>query len=79
MPKEELNLSENSIKVLEKRYLKRDKKGNIVEKPADLFRRVAENISSAETKFSSSIEAKQYEEEFFRMMTSLEFLPNSPH
>jgi len=78
MPKEELNLSENSIKVLEKRYLKRDKKGNIVEKPGDLFRRVAENISSAETKFSSSIEAKRYEEEFFKMMTSLEFLPNSP-
>ncbi|MEK7375576.1 MAG: ribonucleotide reductase N-terminal alpha domain-containing protein, partial [Candidatus Margulisiibacteriota bacterium] len=78
MPKEELNLSENSIKVLEKRYLKRDKKGNITEKPVDLFRRVSENISSAETKFSSSIEAKQYEEEFFRMMSSLEFLPNSP-
>lgn len=78
MSNENFTLSDNSIKVIEKRYLKRDDKGNVIEKPSDLFRRVAENISSAEVKFSSSIEAKEFEEEFYRMMTSLEFLPNSP-
>lgn len=71
-------LTENALKVLEKRYLKRDEKGNVLEQPQDLFRRVAQNISSAEVKFSSTIEAKQYEEEFFRIMSSLEFMPNSP-
>ena len=36
---EQINLSENAIKVLEKRYLKRDTQGNCIEKPADMFRR----------------------------------------
>ncbi|MCX5749732.1 MAG: vitamin B12-dependent ribonucleotide reductase [Candidatus Saganbacteria bacterium] len=78
MSSEELNLSENAIKVLEKRYLKRDEKGNVTENPEDLFRRVSKNIASAEVRFSSTIEAKQVEDEFFRMISSLEFLPNSP-
>lgn len=34
---EKLSLSENAIKVLEKRYLKRDKEGNCTETPADMF------------------------------------------
>ena len=38
---EELALSENGLKVLEKRYLKRDKDGNPMETPKDLFYRVA--------------------------------------
>ena len=43
---EKLSLSENAIKVLEKRYLKRDKEGNCTERPADMFRRVASSIAS---------------------------------
>jgi len=78
MPNEEMNLTENALKVLDKRYLKRDDKGNVIEKPMDLFRRVAQNIASAEVKFTSTIEAKQCEEEFFKMMSYLDFLPNSP-
>ncbi len=78
MQKEDVLLSENALKVLEKRYLKRDEKGNVIERPVDLFKRVAQNIASAELKFSSTIEAKKCEEDFFRMMSQLEFLPNSP-
>ena len=51
---EKLNLSENAIKVLEKRYLKRDKEGNCVETPADMFRRVASTIASGDLKFGKS-------------------------
>lgn len=76
MPNEEL--TENAIKVLEKRYLKRDEKGNVIESTSDLFKRVAQNIASAEVRFSSTIEAKQYEEEFYKVISSLEFMPNSP-
>ena len=32
----QINLSENAIKVLEKRYLKRDSEGNCIEKPEDM-------------------------------------------
>ena len=52
--KEALNLSENAIKVLEKRYLKRDKDGNCVETPADMFRRVADTIASGDLQFGKS-------------------------
>jgi len=49
-----------------------------IESLRDLFRRVANNIASAEVKYSSTIDAKQYEEEFYKMMSKAEFLPNSP-
>ena len=39
-------LSPNSLKVLQKRYLKKDDDGNAVEKPSDMFIRVAENIAA---------------------------------
>ena len=43
-----LNFSENAIKVLEKRYLKRDKDGNCTETPSDMFKRVAETIAKGD-------------------------------
>ena len=74
-----LNLSENAIKVLEKRYLKKDDDGRVVEKPADMFRRVAKNIASADLRYGKSpSEVAKTEEEFYGMMQRLEFLPNSP-
>lgn len=72
-------LSENSIKVLERRYLKRDDKGKIVESPEELFRRVAHAIAEQDKSFGASPdEAKDTEDKFYGMMYGLEFLPNSP-
>jgi len=72
-------LSENAKKVLEKRYLRKDDNGNVVETPADLFRRVAKNIASADSKYrKTKAEIEKTEEDFFYMMSNLEFLPNSP-
>jgi len=34
--------------VLRRRYLRRDENGNVVETPAELFRRVAETLARAE-------------------------------
>jgi len=70
-----IELSENAIKVLEKRYLKRNTKGELIETPEQLFRRVAENIASAETDLKKK---EYYKEEFYRLMSELKFLPNSP-
>ena len=50
----DLNLSENAIKVLQRRYLKRDEEGNLLEQPVDMFVRVARNIASAEKKYGKS-------------------------
>ncbi|WP_432823763.1 vitamin B12-dependent ribonucleotide reductase [Trichloromonas sp.] len=72
------SLSANAITVLERRYLKRDAEGKVLETPVDMFRRVARTIASAETKLKTGQDAAALEEEFYRMMTTLEFLPNSP-
>ena len=71
-------LSPNAMKVLEKRYLKKDASGNCIESPEDLFRRVANNIARADIHYGKNEkEILNTEEEFFEMMSGLEFLPNS--
>ena len=71
-------LSPNAVKVLEKRYLKKDEKGKVIEAPEDMFRRVAENIASADLIYNPKADIYKTAEEFYDLMTSLEFLPNSP-
>ncbi|MEE8418821.1 MAG: adenosylcobalamin-dependent ribonucleoside-diphosphate reductase, partial [Dehalococcoidales bacterium] len=73
-----IDLSENALRVLEKRYLKKDKDGQVTEAAEGMFRRVAQAIAAAETQYNSSADTKAVEDEFYRLMTSLEFLPNSP-
>ncbi|MDY0239010.1 MAG: vitamin B12-dependent ribonucleotide reductase [Bacteroidales bacterium] len=73
-----LALSANAVTVLERRYLKRDAEGKVLEAPADMFRRVARTIASAETLLKTGQDAAALEEEFHHIMTGLEFLPNSP-
>jgi len=74
-----VQLSKNAITVLERRYLKRVGQ-DIVETPEELFRRVADNIADVEHRVYgvSKKAAAALSEEFYAMMTSLEFLPNSP-
>ena len=75
---EALEFSENAMRVLEKRYLKTDDQGKAIETPYDMFRRVAHNIASAELIYGTEEDAKYWEEEFYRLIANLEFLPNSP-
>ncbi|MBR9677600.1 adenosylcobalamin-dependent ribonucleoside-diphosphate reductase [Candidatus Woesearchaeota archaeon] len=51
--------TDNALTVLQKRYLKRDKDGNQLEEPEDLFKRVAANIASAEALYSTNEEVQQ--------------------
>src|SRR4030043_1307956 len=75
----EINLSENAVKVLERRYLKRDEEGILLENPRDMFIRVARNIASAEKNYGKTDEEiKEIERMFFDIMSDLDFLPNSP-
>jgi ribonucleoside-diphosphate reductase alpha chain len=71
-------LSDNAMQVLEKRYLKKDTEGNAVETPQELFTRVSLNIAEAEKIYDSDAETLPVAEEFYELMTSLDFLPNSP-
>ncbi|MDD3833170.1 MAG: vitamin B12-dependent ribonucleotide reductase [Oscillospiraceae bacterium] len=73
-----LELTQNAITVLERRYLARGENGKLVETPEDLFRRVANAIAQPDLKYDSEAEITEVENEFYEMMTSLDFLPNSP-
>ncbi|MEI8354995.1 MAG: vitamin B12-dependent ribonucleotide reductase [Deltaproteobacteria bacterium] len=71
-------LSGNARTVLEKRYLRRDKEGKILEAPEDMFRRVAKAIAAADRNFDASADIESDAEKFYQMMINFEFLPNSP-
>lgn len=72
-------ISENAEVILEKRYLLRDTNGNIVEGPQGMFRRVAYAIANGDTLYGADTERVDYvANHFYRMMASLDFLPNSP-
>ncbi len=74
-----LDLTENSLKVLERRYLKKDEQGKIAETPEEMFRRVATAIAAPERNFrATAVEIKTLEDDFYEIMSSLQFIPNSP-
>lgn len=74
-----LKLNENAEKVLSSRYYLKDENGNVVEDAEMLFNRVAGAVAKADKKFGASKEdVKKTEKEFYELMTSLKFLPNSP-
>ena len=74
-----LELSHNAQVVLERRYLTKDAAGNVVETPEGLFRRVARHLAQAERNYSASDQRiAEVEEQLYRLMTRLDFLPNSP-
>ena len=73
---EEPKLTVNALEVLRKRYLLRDEKGNIIETPAQTFRRVSKVIAKVDGKYGEN--PKESEKIFYGMMARFEFLPNSP-
>ncbi len=74
-----LDLTRNAIEVLKRRYLKKDEEGRIIETPEELFRRVAAAIAEIDSLYGKrDTEINKTKEEFYELMTSLRFLPNSP-
>ena len=71
-------LSKNAITVLERRYLRRDQNGRVMETAADMFHRVADAIAHADKKFSDDADTTTLAHQFYAIMANLEFLPNSP-
>lgn len=68
----------NALQVLQRRYFLRDKNGRIIESPTQLFRRVANAIAQAELNYEQSVDINKIEDDFFEIMSNLEFLPNTP-
>ena len=72
-------ISHNAQVVLKRRYLAKDREGNVIEESDEMFRRVAHNLAQADRTYGATGAAIQAtENEFYQVMSSLDYLPNSP-
>ena len=71
---QESQLSDNARVILEKRYLRKDSEGNVIETAEGLFHRVSGAVAIAEKEDVR----KEWQARFYEMISSLKFLPNSP-
>ncbi len=79
MTEPEPGFSENALRALRARYLRKDPSGEIVETPTELLHRVARVIAGAESKYGSSDnDVTSCEQGFYEAMAQGLFLPNSP-
>ena len=69
-------ISENALKVLEKRYFAKNEDGSLAEDAEGMFRRVAKAVAAADENYGGN--AAETEDRFYSLMTELRFLPNSP-
>ncbi|HWP38220.1 MAG TPA: vitamin B12-dependent ribonucleotide reductase [Gemmatimonadales bacterium] len=74
-----LELSDNALTVLRRRYLIKDERGQPAETPDDLFWRVARTIAEPDASYGASPRAVEaLAEAFFDLMATRVWMPNSP-
>ena len=72
-------LTDNALAVLYRRYQAKDREGNVVEEPDQMFRRVSQNLAQADRRYGADDqEVARTEAEFYRVMVDLDYMPNSP-
>ena len=78
-PNTPLDLSANALTVLERRYLVKDDQGKPVERPQDLFWRVARTVAAPDRTYGASNRAvDSLAETFYELMATRVWMPNSP-
>ncbi len=78
LPETKLPLSHNALVVLAKRYLKKDEDGNVLETPEEMFERVARAVAEGDLHYDKGADVEALTGEFYELMTSFRFMPNSP-
>ena len=73
-----IDFSENALRVLKRRYLKKDGEGNVVENPEDMVWRVSRTISKADLFYDPEANVDATAREFYRILSEKEFIANSP-
>lgn len=74
-----LNFSNEALRILERRYLLKDPSGNLLETPKQMLQRVAKNIAQADGLYGATKQQLEVAaEQFYQIMAELKFLPNSP-
>lgn len=69
-------LTENAKVVIERRIAPKNENGEAIETAEQVFERVADNISQADANYGGDV--TKAKDKFLRLLTSLDFLPNSP-
>ncbi len=72
----EPKLTVNAFEVLRQRYLLKNEEGELEETPTEMFQRVAKTIAKVDEEYGTDHEESY--KEFFKMLSKLQFLPNSP-
>jgi len=70
-------LSSTGEYIARNNYLRRNSKGEVIESPKEMFWRVAHNIAAADLLYSSE-DIDKTRKEFYEILVSLDFIPNTP-
>jgi len=73
-----MGFSSNARTILERRYLSKDKDGNIVETIEDMFKRVSDFVATADLIYNKDADVEAISNRFYEIMINQEFMPNSP-
>lgn len=78
MPKglPQAEISENAYQVLTRRYIRKGKNGELTETPEEMFWRVAYHIAKVEKTWG--VDIKERAAEYYKLLVSRRFFPNSP-
>ena len=66
-----VQLNDNAVRVLERRYLARDEHGELTETPRGMFERVARTIAQPDLRYDPNADVDATAEEFFDAMAGL--------
>lgn len=78
MEQKKIKISDAAREVLERRYLKKDSDGRASETPEGLFTRVADHVAKGEEPYKKGPGQQKAAKQFYEIMASMDFLPNSP-
>jgi ribonucleoside-diphosphate reductase alpha chain len=73
----DIDLTDNSTKVLEKRYLRKDEHGNPAETIKEMFWRIAYHIALVEEQWQN-VDIIELAKKYYLLMVEKRFFPNSP-
>ncbi|MBI9048171.1 MAG: adenosylcobalamin-dependent ribonucleoside-diphosphate reductase [Anaerolineaceae bacterium] len=73
----DIDLTDNALKVLQKRYLRKDENGNPVEGVKEMFWRVAYHIAVVEEQWQD-IDIIDLSRQYYSLLVEKRFFPNSP-
>ncbi|MBD3366253.1 adenosylcobalamin-dependent ribonucleoside-diphosphate reductase [candidate division WWE3 bacterium] len=71
----DINFTDNALKILERRFLRKNSSGVVVETPEQMFERLASVVAAPDEPYA---DVKKTTNEFYNLLSTKDFFPNSP-